>query len=93
MFDRQFFEGKLVPAVKEFAGEHCRKGASPGVELLLRDGGTYYVRSVIQAGERLLLLLVYSDRLQSELVVPYGEIVRLNFVETPPKPEAAFELK
>jgi hypothetical protein len=48
---------------------------------------------VIHAGERLLFLLVYADRAKSEIVVPYGEIVRLNFVEKPPEPEGAFEPK
>ena len=93
MFDRQFFEGKLQPAVKEFAAKHCKKEASPSVEVLLRDGATYHIKKVIKAGERLLFLLVYSEKARvSEITVPYGEIVRLNFVETPPRPEARYEL-
>ena len=93
MFDRQFFEGKLEPSVKEFVVKHCKQGTFPGVEVLLRDGATYYIKKVIKAGERLLFLLVYSEKTRmSEITVPYGEIVRLNFVETPPRPEARYEL-
>jgi len=93
MFDRQFFEGKLIPAIEKFRDGRCKKGAFPGVELVLRDGGRYYVKEVIHAGERLLTLLAYSDRVTSQIVTPYGEIVRLSFVEKPPDPEAAFELR
>jgi hypothetical protein len=91
MYDRQFFEGRLVPAMEKFKKEHCKKGAFPGVELLLRDGGAYYVKKVVNAGERLLSLLVYSDRAMRQIIIPYGEIIRLSFVEKPPEPEAAFE--
>ena len=92
MFDRQFFEGKLEPAVKEFVAEHCKEGAFPGVEVHLRDGATYYIKKVIKAGERLLFLLVYSEKARvSEITVPYGEVVRLNFIETPARPEARYE--
>lgn len=91
MFDRQFFEGKLVAAVKQFVANHCKDGASPGVEVLLRDGSTYYIKKVIHAGERLVILLVYSGKAGlSEIVVPYAEVLRLSLVETPPRPEARF---
>jgi hypothetical protein len=92
MFDRQFFEGKLVPAVRDFASKHCRKNAAPGVEIVLRDGGTYYVKRVVQAGEWLLTLLVHREKATSQIIIPYGEIARLTFTEKAPEPEAAFEL-
>ncbi len=92
MFDRQFFEGKLVPAIQDFAGRYGRKNAAPGVQLILRDGGAYYVKKVVQAGEWLLMLVVYGEKTVSEIVIPYGEIVRLTFSEKAPEPEAVFEL-
>jgi hypothetical protein len=91
MFDRQFFEGKLIPAIDKFKDEHCKKGSFPGVELLLRDGSRYFVKEIVHAGEGLLSLLVYSDRVKSQIITPYGEIMRLSFIEKPPEPEGAFE--